>query len=82
MSNVTADSSIESMVMYIIHQVNGVLPEEINLQDSFIDDLAMDSVELLDLLMRLEGIGLVLPESAINCSLTVDDIIKHVEALA
>lgn len=69
----------ESLVTRLIYQVNGTLPEEIGRDDSLIDDLAMDSVELIDLLMRLEEIGVVIPESDITASLTVGDIIKRLQ---
>ena len=67
----------ESLVSNIIYQVNGVLPKNIKRSDSLITDLEMDSVELVDLLMRLEEAGVVIPESNINSSLTVGDIIER-----
>ncbi|WP_312043307.1 acyl carrier protein [Erwinia sp.] len=76
------DKTVVSLVANLIYQVNGVLPGDIKLEDSLITDLAMDSVELIDLLMRLEEIGVTIPESAISSSLTVADIIQRVQESA
>lgn len=69
----------ESIVVNIIYQVNGVLPNKIRRQDNLIRDLVMDSVEIIDLLMHLEELGIIIPESEINGEMTVDDIIRRVE---
>lgn len=73
------DSTEASLVANLIYQVNGVLPTDIKLEDSLVTDLALDSVELIDLLMRLEEIGVTIPESDISSSLTVADIVKRVQ---
>lgn len=73
------DKTVASLVANLIYQVNGVLPRNIKLEDSLITDLAMDSVELIDLLMRLEEIGITIPESDISSSLTVAGIIQRVQ---
>lgn len=77
MSESVIENPVESLVANLIYQVNGVLPRDINLQDSLIDDLLMDSVELIDLLMRLEEVGVIIPESEINARLTVGDIVQR-----
>ncbi|MGG5215682.1 acyl carrier protein [Rahnella variigena] len=82
MNESVIDKTIASLVANLIYQVNGVLPKNINLKDSLITDLAMDSVELIDLLMRLEEIGVTIPESDISSSLTVADIIQRVQESA
>lgn len=82
MNESVIDKTVASLVANLIYQVNGVLPKDINLKDSLITDLAMDSVELIDLLMRLEEIGVTIPESDISSSLTVADIILRVQESA
>lgn len=82
MNESVIDKTVASLVANLIYQVNGVLPKNINLKDSLITDLAMDSVELIDLLMRLEQIGVTIPESDISSSLTVADIIQRVQESA
>ncbi|AIR07309.1 MULTISPECIES: acyl carrier protein [Cedecea] len=82
MNETVIDKTVASLVANLIYQVNGVLPGNIKLEDSLITDLAMDSVELIDLLMRLEEIGVTIPESDISSSLTVADIIQRVQESA
>lgn len=82
MNDSVIDKTVASLVANLIYQVNGVLPTNIKLEDSLITDLAMDSVELIDLLMRLEEIGVTIPESDISSSLTVADIIQRVQESA
>ncbi len=82
MNESVIDKTVASLVANLIYQVNGVLPGHIKLEDSLIIDLAMDSVELIDLLMRLEEIGVTIPESDISSSLTVSDIIQCVQESA
>lgn len=79
MNESVMDKTVVSLVANLIYQVNGVPPTNIKLEDSLITDLAMDSVELIDLLMRLEDIGIKIPESDISPSLTVADIIRRMQ---
>lgn len=82
MDDSVIDETVASLVAHLIYQVNGVLPGNIKLEDSLINDLLMDSVELIDLLMRLEEIGVTIPKSDISSSLTVSDIIHRVQGSA
>ena len=68
----------ESLVANLIYQVNGTLLKDISLHHSLVNDLLMDSIELIDLLMRLEEIGVAIHESEITSELTVGDIVTHV----
>lgn len=79
MNDSVIDETVASLVANLISQVNGVLPRNIKQEDSLVTDLAMDSVELIDLLMRLEEIGVTIPESDISSHLTVADIIQRVQ---
>ncbi|HEY3588632.1 MAG TPA: acyl carrier protein [Buttiauxella sp.] len=81
MSDIAVENPVQSLVANLIYQVNGVLPVNIKPQDSLVHDLAMDSVELIDLLMRLEEIGVIIPESDISSNLTVKDVIQRVQAI-
>ncbi|NEG59844.1 acyl carrier protein [Pantoea agglomerans] len=62
----------------IIWQVSNIPSEEITADSRLIPDLKMDSVELIDLLIRLEGIGIVIPESDINSTFSVQDIMQYI----
>lgn len=63
-----------ALVCNLIYQVNGTLPQNIKADDSLINDLAMDSVEMIDLLMHLEEYGVVLEDSQLSDALTVGQI--------
>jgi len=65
-----------AQVRVIIHQVSGILTVQIQENDSLVKDLGMDSVELIDLFIRLEEYGLFIPDSMISSSLTVRQIVE------
>ncbi|WP_346267105.1 acyl carrier protein [Pectobacterium brasiliense] len=66
--------NVFELICDVIYQVNGTAPAKIKAQDSLIKDLAMDSVELVDFLIKLEGLGLVLERSQITSKLTVGQV--------
>lgn len=67
-----------SVVQNIIFEVNGIPVSDIKPSDSLITDLAMDSVELIDFLIRLEDIGVIIEESQLTRYLTVEQISKMI----
>ncbi|CCP07039.1 Acyl carrier protein (ACP) [Erwinia amylovora MR1] len=75
MKNVSSLSTVADL----IHQINGSLPQHITLQHSLVKDLEMDSVELIDLFLRLEQAGIIMDESQITSQLTVGDIVQLME---
>lgn len=79
MNETLGELSSASLVANLIYQVNGVLPKNIKATDRLITDLGMDSVEMIDLIIRLEEIGVIIPESDISGSLTVENIIQLVQ---
>lgn len=62
------------IVKNIICEVNGTPVNNIKAGDSLITDLAMDSVELIDLIIRLEEVGIIIKESQLSNVLTVEQI--------
>lgn len=62
----------------IIWQVSNIPPEEITADSRLILDLKMDSVELIDLLIRLEDVGILIPESDINSTFSIQDIMRYI----
>lgn len=71
----------ELLVTNLIYQVNGVLPKDISLDHSLVHDLLMDSIELIDLLMRLEENGVAIRDYEITSELTVGNIVMHVASI-
>lgn len=66
------------VVRNIIYEVNGTPVNNINSDDSLIADLAMDSVELIDFIIRLEEFGVIMNESQLSNTLTVEQIAQIV----
>lgn len=64
------------IVKNIIYEVNGTPINNIKDKDSLIVDLAMDSVELIDFIIRLEEFDVILKESQLSNALTVEQIAK------
>lgn len=67
------------VVKKTISEVNNIPIDDINLEDNLITDLAMDSIELIDFIIRLEKLGLILNESDLSSSLTVRHVIKKIQ---
>ncbi|WP_224554115.1 acyl carrier protein [Pectobacterium versatile] len=72
--------NVFALICDVIYQVNGIAPDEIKAQDSLIKDIAMDSVELVDFLIKLEDLGLVLDRSQITSDLTVEQVVEFMMA--
>lgn len=66
------------VVRNIIYEVNGTPVNNIKSDDSLIADLAMDSVELIDFIIRLEEFGVIMNESQLSNTLTVEQIAQIV----
>jgi len=69
----------EELLLKIRNQISGVTGwhlKKIDVNMRLIADLLMDSVEMIDLLMRLEEAGYVVPESRITTDLTVNELVQ------
>lgn len=64
-------------VKELIHQVSGIPVDRIGLEDSLIVTLGLDSVEIIDLLMRLETCGVAIPSTQISATMTVLNIVER-----
>ncbi|EBD2439637.1 TPA: acyl carrier protein [Salmonella enterica] len=64
------------LVCKLIHLVNSTPIADINESDRLIDDLNMDSVELIDFFINLEEYNIFLKKEQINRGLTVGDIVS------
>jgi acyl carrier protein len=74
---------VEPRVRRVVADHLGVNAEELTSDVSLIDDLAADSLDLLELALALEGeLGIVIPESAIDELRTYGDLLDNVQALS
>jgi acyl carrier protein len=73
---------VEPRVRLVVAEHLGVGPEELTADVSLIDDLAADSLDLVELAVALEGeMGIEFPESAIDDLRTYGDLVQTVTAL-
>ena len=74
---------VEPRVRRVVAEHLGVNPEELTRDVSLTDDLAADSLDLLELALVLEGeLGIVVPEAAIDELRTYGDLLDRVHLLA
>jgi len=76
--DITCEKAL-SIVKNIIYEVNGITPDKIGIDDRLIKDLAMDSVEMIDFLMKLEEIDVIVSESQLTNALTVRHVVQLVK---
>ncbi|MGB4270463.1 MAG: acyl carrier protein [Spirochaetota bacterium] len=70
----------EKIKKIIVDQL-GVDESEVTLQASFVDDLGADSLDTVELVMALEEeFGIEIPDEDAEKLLTVEDVIKYIEA--
>ncbi|HOJ28679.1 MAG: acyl carrier protein [Spirochaetes bacterium] len=70
----------EKIKKIIVDQL-GVDESEVTLQASFVDDLGADSLDTVELVMALEEeFGIEIPDEDAEKLLTVEDVVKYIEA--
>ncbi|MDH7552489.1 MAG: acyl carrier protein [Spirochaetota bacterium] len=70
----------EKIKKIIIDQL-GVDESEVTLEASFVDDLGADSLDTVELVMALEEeFGIEIPDEDAEKLLTVEDVVKYIEA--
>ena len=58
----------------------GINPDEITMQTNIMDDLSIDSLDLVDLLMTLEEeYGVEIPDDKIEDIKTIGDLTQYIE---
>jgi len=74
---------VEPRVRRVVADQLGVSAEELSKDVSLIDDLAADSLDLVELALALEGeLGITIPESVIEEMRTYGDLLDRVQMLA
>ena len=78
----SAGGSVEPHVRCVVAEHLGVGEEELAPEVSLSDDLAVDSLDLVDLALVLEGeFGITVPEAVLEDVRTYGELVKSVEAL-
>src|SRR5881392_330273 len=78
-----AEKSIEEKVKDIIVEQLGVNPEQVTPQASFIEDLGVDSLDIVELVMAFEEeFSVEVPDEDAEKLQTVGDVIKYIQERA
>ena len=66
----------------IIEEVTGIEPSEITLEKSFVDDLDIDSLSMVEIDVQTEDkYGIKIPDEDLASLRTVGDVVAYVEKL-
>ncbi|WP_024793223.1 meromycolate extension acyl carrier protein AcpM [Tomitella biformata] len=66
----------------IIEEVTGIEPSEITLEKSFVDDLDIDSLSMVEIAVQTEDkYGIKIPDEELASLRTVGDVVAYVEKL-
>ncbi|AHF78177.1 Acyl carrier protein [Sodalis praecaptivus] len=69
-----------TIVMSSLSAVTGRPISEIKMEDELFFDLEMDSVDLIDVIIRLEDQGIIINEKDLTLKLKVSDLIQVVSS--
>jgi acyl carrier protein len=72
------ETEIKEIILSRIAEQIGVDIEDIDLEDSLIDDLHLNTAEITDILAKLSDQGLEVEESEFENIDTVSDLIDHI----
>jgi len=73
--------SLFEEIQEIICEQLGSKREEVKLETSFIDDLGADSLDLIELVIALEGkFNIEIPDEDAEGMNTVKDVVRYIEA--
>jgi len=74
-------SDVQVRVLKIIGEQTGKNPDEIDVNAKFIDDLGLDSLDLVELVMAFEEeFGQEIPDEDAETLTTVKETIKYIES--
>ena len=68
-------------VQKLLAEALNIDPAKITLESNIVQDLGADSLDMVELLMSLEdNFGIVVPDEEANELVTVDALVKYIEA--
>lgn len=71
---------IFNKIVSILNEQLGINPDEVTMQTNIMDDLSIDSLDLVDLLMNLEEeYGVEIPDDKIEDIKTIGDLTQYIE---
>lgn len=77
-----SQEQIISGIAEIVEEVTGIEPSEVTIEKSFIDDLDIDSLSLVEIAVQLEDkYGVKIPDEELAGLRTVGDAVSYVQRL-
>ena len=73
-----SEDTFERLRSIIINNLE-IQPSEVTLSSSFIDDLQVDSLDVMDLVIALENaFDVMIPDSALDAFVTIKDVADYI----
>ena len=73
------NSEIFEKVKEIVKEQLGVQEDAINMESTFVDDLAADSLDIVELVMDIEEeFGIEIPDEKAETIVTVGDVVNYI----
>ncbi|MGX7826965.1 acyl carrier protein [Actinokineospora sp. 24-640] len=81
MADKPSDSDILTGLAEIVEEVAGVAPDDVTADKSFVDDLDIDSLSMVEIAVQAEDrFGVKIPDDELANLKTVGDAVKYVSA--
>ncbi|GAA4424114.1 acyl carrier protein [Actinokineospora soli] len=81
MADKPSDSDILTGLAEIVEEVAGVSPDDVTADKSFVDDLDIDSLSMVEIAVQAEDrFGVKIPDDELANLKTVGDAVKYVSA--
>ena len=78
----TAQKEIVSGIAEIIEEVTGIEPSEVTIEKSFVDDLDIDSLSMVEIAVQTEDkYGVKIPDEDLASLKTVGDAVAYIQKL-
>jgi len=75
-----SDNQILTGLTEIIREVTGVLPESVSPEKTFVDDLDIDSLSMVEIVVAAEErFGVKIPDDDVSQLKTVGDAVAYIE---
>ncbi|MFI6429388.1 meromycolate extension acyl carrier protein AcpM [Rhodococcus oryzae] len=78
----TSQEKIVAGIAEIVEEVTGIEPSEVTIEKSFVNDLDIDSLSLVEIAVQLEDkYGVTIPDEDMQSLRTVGDAVAYVQKM-
>jgi acyl carrier protein len=78
-SNKGANGTLDKVIAIIADQL-GIDPAQVNASSNFVEDLAADSLDIVELVMKIEEeFGISIPDEDAEKMKTVQDVVDYIQ---